>query len=85
MSTTLNGPRAKKTLVQLEGKQGVRGPDFDDDGYKCMICVEPAVARPSAPVELAIGESWTEARRGAFVVVLSRINYMKMLWIHVRR
>ena len=51
---------AKKTLVQLEGKQGERGPDFDDDGYKYMICVEPAVARPSAPVELAIGESWTE-------------------------
>ena len=51
---------AKKTLVQLEGKQGERGPDFDDDGYKYMICVEPAVARPSTPVELAIGESWTE-------------------------
>jgi len=42
-----------------EGKRGPAHPDFDDDGYKYMICVEPAVAKPSSPIELAAGEKWT--------------------------
>ena len=41
-----------------EGKLGPAHPDFDDDGYKYMICVEPAVAKPSEPVELATGKTW---------------------------
>jgi len=41
-----------------EGKRGPAHPDFDDDGYKYMICVEPAVAKPSQAVELKQGESW---------------------------
>ena len=80
--------RAKKTLVQLEGKQGERGPDFDDDGYKYMICVEPAVARPSAPVELAIGESWTEGELlWSFSRELTKSLHedVTIVWIHVRR
>jgi glucose-6-phosphate 1-epimerase len=28
----------------IEGKKGSLGPDFDDDGYQHMICLEPAVA-----------------------------------------
>lgn len=50
-----------------EGKRGDRGPDFDDDGYKHMVCVEPAVALPSPPVELAEGETWT----GSCIINLS--------------
>ena len=43
----------------VEGKRGpTRGPDFDDDGYHYMLCVEPAVARDRGPVALAAGESW---------------------------
>lgn len=26
------------------GKRGTRGPDFDDDGYNYMVCLEPTVA-----------------------------------------
>lgn len=40
----------------LEGKKGDKGPDFDDDGYKYMICVEPTIA--SAPICLATGADW---------------------------
>ena len=42
----------------VDGKRGSKGPDFDDDGYKFMFCVEPAVAHPSAPIVLATGEAW---------------------------
>ena len=34
-----------------DGKKGVKGPDFDDDGYIYMICIEPTNA--IAPVSLA--------------------------------
>jgi hypothetical protein len=40
----------------VDGKRGARGPDFDDDGYKFMVCLEPAVV--SAPVEVAAGAEW---------------------------
>ena len=40
----------------IEGKRGEKGPDFDDDGYKYMVCVEPAVALQ--PIVLQSFESW---------------------------
>lgn len=41
------------------GKKGDRGPDFDDDGYNVMLCVEPAATlKGSGPVELGPGETW---------------------------
>ncbi|KAG8465557.1 hypothetical protein KFE25_002864 [Diacronema lutheri] len=40
----------------LDGKRGDKGPDFDDDGYKSMVCLEPAVA--VAPVVLRPGGEW---------------------------
>ncbi|KAJ1451615.1 galactose mutarotase-like domain-containing protein [Pelagophyceae sp. CCMP2097] len=44
----------------LEGKKGQRGPDFDDVGYKNMLCVEPAeTMRGSGPVTLSPEENWT--------------------------
>ena len=43
----------------VEGKRGpTRGPDFDDDGFHYMLCVEPAVAADRGPVSLAAGEIW---------------------------
>uniref|UniRef100_A0A7S4B2N3 glucose-6-phosphate 1-epimerase n=1 Tax=Chrysotila carterae TaxID=13221 RepID=A0A7S4B2N3_CHRCT len=39
------------------GKLGARGPDFDDDGYKLMLCIEPTVA--AAPLLLKPGEKFT--------------------------
>lgn len=51
----------------IEGKKGAKGPDFDDDGYKFMICVEPAAAlRPIVLKEL---ESW----KGAFTLSIRQI------------
>lgn len=41
----------------VDGKRGAKGPDFDDDGYKFMVCLEPAVV--SAPVEVAVGAEWS--------------------------
>jgi glucose-6-phosphate 1-epimerase len=40
----------------VEGKRGDKGPDFDDDGYKYMVCLEPAVA--TEPVTVLPGKSW---------------------------
>lgn len=40
----------------VEGKRGDKGPDFDDDGYKHMICLEPAVATDA--VTVSPGQSW---------------------------
>lgn len=45
----------------LDGKRGAKGPDFDDDGYKAMVCVEPAVA--AAPVELEAPGEWVGSCR----------------------
>jgi D-hexose-6-phosphate mutarotase len=28
----------------INGKRGAAAPDFDDDGYNYMFCVEPAIA-----------------------------------------
>jgi len=41
----------------IEGKKGDKGPDYDDDGYKYAICVEPTIARPACQ-ELQPGGSW---------------------------
>ncbi|GMI07956.1 hypothetical protein TrVE_jg13303 [Triparma verrucosa] len=42
----------------LGDKQGpVIGPDFDDDGYKKMICLEPTISKENAVV-LNRGEVW---------------------------
>jgi D-hexose-6-phosphate mutarotase len=41
----------------LDGKRGDKGPDFDDEGYKVMVCLEPTVA--AKPVELPAGSEWT--------------------------
>lgn len=38
------------------GKKGDKGPDFDDDGYQHLLCVEPAIA--AAPQSLQPGETW---------------------------
>lgn len=40
----------------LDGKRGEKGPDFDDEGYRVMVCLEPAVA--AAPVELEPQGEW---------------------------
>ena len=40
----------------MEGKKGDKGPDFDDNGYNYMICIEPAVA--TAPIILNPGDVW---------------------------
>ena len=41
-----------------EGKKGpIKGPDFDDDGYNYMVCIEPAIA--STIKELLPGEIWS--------------------------
>jgi glucose-6-phosphate 1-epimerase len=40
----------------IEGKKGEKGPDFDDDGYKFMVCIEPAAAL--LPIVLKQSESW---------------------------
>eukprot|EP01051_Picozoa_sp_SAG22_P010204 SAG22_NODE_903_length_6590_cov_2.976121_4_plen_55_part_00 len=45
----------------LGDKQGAVGPDFDDDGYKKMLCIEPTVG--GAPTKLAPGERWTGAQQ----------------------
>ena len=43
----------------LGDKQGpVNGPDFDDDGYSKMVCIEPSMAEQSA-VSLAPKQKWT--------------------------
>ena len=39
------------------GKRGERGPDFDDDGYLHMLCVESAIA--TTPILLQPGGEWT--------------------------
>ncbi len=39
------------------GKLGPAHPDFDDDGFNFMLCVEAAVARE--PAEVAPLESWS--------------------------
>jgi len=42
------------------GKKGDKGPDFDDDGYNVMLCVEPAATlEGSGAVEVQPGETWT--------------------------
>lgn len=43
------------------GKRGDKGPDFDDDGFNFMLCVEPAIA--TAPKQLAPGESWMGSQK----------------------
>lgn len=43
----------------IADKKGEKGPDFDDDGYKHLICVEPCISRNgSGPVSLDLGASW---------------------------
>ncbi|KAK9838368.1 hypothetical protein WJX81_007536 [Elliptochloris bilobata] len=49
-------------------------PDFGDEEYQTMICLEPAVAG-SGPVELAPGATWT----GAQVLSLDRLGGSKQL------
>ena len=39
------------------GKRGTRGPDFDDDGYNYMVCLEPTVALE--PVVVQPKSRWT--------------------------
>ena len=41
----------------LGDKQGPKGPDFDDDGYKYTICCEPTLAKQHCVV-LQEGETW---------------------------
>merc|ERR1719503_468552 len=41
----------------IEGKKGDKGPDYDDDGYKYAICVEPAAAKQV--LNVAPNETWT--------------------------
>ncbi|GMH95641.1 hypothetical protein TL16_g13207 [Triparma laevis f. inornata] len=42
----------------LGDKQGpMIGPDFDDDGYTKMICLEPTISKGNA-VTLEVGETW---------------------------
>ena len=38
------------------GKKGNKGPDYDDDGYQKMLCVEPAIA--TTPQRLEPGATW---------------------------
>jgi D-hexose-6-phosphate mutarotase len=52
-----NSAVSNKTSVHLPGKKGKRGPDFDDDGYKHMVCIEPANA--TTPVLLEPDLEWT--------------------------
>ncbi|KAJ8612257.1 hypothetical protein CTAYLR_002901 [Chrysophaeum taylorii] len=43
----------------VAGKKGTKGPDFDDDGYNHMICVEPAITREgSGPIRVSPGSTW---------------------------
>jgi len=39
-----------------KGKKGAKGPDFDDDGYKYLLCLEPAVAKEQ--ITLEPGADW---------------------------
>jgi glucose-6-phosphate 1-epimerase len=39
------------------GKKGDKGPDFDDDGYNQLLCLEPAVAKEALSLEP--GEEFT--------------------------
>ena len=48
-----------------EGKRGSKGPDFDDEGYRHMICVEPAVA--GGTCVLNSGEEWVGSQTISFV------------------
>mmetsp|Transcript_19990 Transcript_19990/g.46521 ORF Transcript_19990/g.46521 Transcript_19990/m.46521 type:complete len:315 (-) Transcript_19990:60-1004(-) len=45
----------------IEGKKGDKGPDYDDDGYKYAICVEPAIAEEAKMLEP--GQKWLGAQR----------------------
>eukprot|EP00933_Yihiella_yeosuensis_P021592 TRINITY_DN17063_c0_g1_i1.p1 TRINITY_DN17063_c0_g1~~TRINITY_DN17063_c0_g1_i1.p1 ORF type:complete len:307 (-),score=55.54 TRINITY_DN17063_c0_g1_i1:134-1054(-) len=45
-----------------EGKKGEKGPDFDDDGFNYMLCVEPAVTA-HAPQVVQAGTSWSGWQR----------------------
>lgn len=46
----------------LGDKQGDKGPDFDDDGYRKMLCIEPTVSDANL-VCLRPKESWTGSQR----------------------
>jgi D-hexose-6-phosphate mutarotase len=52
----------------IDGKKGEKGPDFDDDGYKYSVCIEPAVAE--SPVVLKEAERW----RGSMVLNLKSLG-----------
>jgi len=39
-----------------EGKKGDKGPDFDDDGYNYMVCIEAAVV--NSPACVGPRETW---------------------------
>ena len=38
------------------------GLDFDEDGYQKLLCIEPTIGDPEAPVVLKPGEMWTGAQ-----------------------
>ena len=40
----------------IEGKKDSKGPDFDNDGYRYMLCVEPAIGVNN--ITLKKNESW---------------------------
>jgi len=44
-----------------EGKKGDKHPDFDDDGYMYLLCVEPAIA--AEPLTLKPGETFMGEQR----------------------
>ena len=41
----------------INGKRGAAAPDFDDDGYNYMFCVEPAIAVGTCKLEPL--QSWS--------------------------
>ena len=52
----------------VEGKKGSKGPDFDDDGYNTMVCIEPVVS--TTPITLKPGDKW----EGSKVMTISQVT-----------
>jgi glucose-6-phosphate 1-epimerase len=46
-----------------EGKRGPQHPDFDDDGYKYMLCVEAAIGTIDSQITLQPHASWSGFQR----------------------
>lgn len=51
----------------IEGKKGSKGPDFDDDGYNFMVCIEPVVS--TTPIILKPMCKW----EGTKVMTISKL------------